>query len=142
MARRPDTRFAPGADGSYHVPYLTDSAAERILASGVRLVALDSTTVEPQTGHDPIRFGSDVHYRLLGNEPPVFIVEGLNGDGLSDRLGFAPDEGLLHVVPRRVNAEGADASHSRVFLYVYRNDADGSALRALAETTRAEEFHG
>jgi hypothetical protein len=112
------------------------------LASGVRLVALDSTTVEPQTGHDPIRFGSDVHYRLLGNEPPVFIVEGLNGDGLSDKLGFAPDEGLLHVVPRRVNAEGADASHSRVFLYVYRNDADGSALRALAETTRAEEFHG
>ena len=142
MARRPDSRFAPSADGSYHVPHLTDSAAERILASGVRLVALDSTTVEPQTGHDPIRFGSDIHFRLLGHEPPVFIVEGLNGDGLFERLGFVPESGLLHVVPRRVNAEGAEASHSRVFLYVYRHDMDDSALRALADMTRVEEFHG
>jgi kynurenine formamidase len=142
MARRPDTRFAADADGSYHVPHLTDSAAERILASGVRLVALDSTTVEPQTGHDPVRFGSDVHFRLLGHAPPVFIVEGLNGEGLPGRLGFAPEEGLLHVVPRRVNAVGADASHSRVFLYLYRGDPDGSALRHLAEALHVEEFHG
>jgi kynurenine formamidase len=142
MARRPETRFAPDGDGRYHVPHLTDNAVERILASGVRLVALDSTTIEPQTATDPVRFGSDVHFCLLGAERPVLVVEGLNGAGLRERLGFAPEEGLLHVVARRVNAEGADAAHARVFLYCYRGDPGGAALRRLADLLRVEEMHG
>jgi kynurenine formamidase len=142
MARAPDSRFTPAADGAYHVPHLTDSAVERILASGIRLVALDSTTVEAQTGSEPVRFGSGAHYGLLGAEPPVLIVEGIGGASLPERLGFAPREGLLHVVPRRVNAQGADAAHARVFLYCYRNDPAGAALRRLAEMLRAEELHG
>lgn len=142
MARGPETRFTPGADGSYHVPHLTDSAVQRVLASGVRLLALDSTTIEPQTATDPVRFGSDVHFSLLGADSPVLVVEGLGGAGLPGRLGFAPGEGLLHVVPRRVNAEGADAAHSRVFLYCYRDDPQGRSLRQLAAMLQAEEFHG
>lgn len=142
MAQPRDAQFTPDADGAYHVPHLTDSAAERILASGVRLVALDSTTIEPQTGTDPVRFGSDIHFRLLGHEPPVLVVEGLGGGRLAEQLGFAPSEGLLHVVPRRVNARGADAAHARAFLYVYRDDGDGRALRRLAEAWRAEEMYG
>lgn len=140
--RRPETRFTPDADGSYHVPHLTDSAVDRILASGLRLVALDSTTVENQTGTEPVRFGSDIHFRLLGHEPPVLIVEGLGGGALQAQVGFVPEEALLHVIPRRVNAVGADASHSRVFLYFYRDDGDGRALRDLAESLTAEEMYG
>jgi kynurenine formamidase len=142
MARQSEPRFPPDEDGAYHVPHLTDSAVERILASGLRLVALDSTTIEPQTGSDPVRFGNDVHFRLLGHGSPVLVVEGLNGGDLPARLGFAPEEGLLHVVPRRVNAAGADAAHSRVFLYCFRDDPEGQELRRLAEAMRAEEMYG
>lgn len=142
MARGPESRFTPDADGSYHVPHLTDSAVERILASGVRLVALDSTTIERQTGTDPVRFGSDAHFSLLGAGSPVLIVEGLGGAALPERLGFSPQECVLQVVPRRVNAAGADAAHSRVFFYCYRGDPQGRALRQLAAMLNAQELHG
>lgn len=141
-SRRPESRYTPDTDGSYHVPHLSDSAVARILESGVRLLALDSNTIEPQTGTDPVRFGSDVHFDLLGHEPPVLVVEGLGGAQLEEQVGFVPEEGLLHVIARRVNASGADAAHSRVFLYFYRGDGDGAALRRLAETLTAEELHG
>lgn len=142
MTASPASPFAVEADGNYHVPHLTDSAVERILASGLRLIALDSTGVEPQIGTDPVRFSSEVHFRLLGHSPPVHIVEGLDGASLVRRLGYLPEEGLLHVVARRVNEAGADAAHSRVFLYLYRDDTSGSALRNLADTLRAEEMYG
>ena len=142
VAHYGEAPFPPDGDGGFHVPHLTDSAVERILASGLGLVALNSTTVEAQTGTEPVRFSSDSHHSLLGHDPPVMIVEGLGGAGLIERLGFAPEEALLHVVPRRVNEAGADAAHSRVFLYIYRGDDDGAALRRLARTLTVEEMYG
>ncbi len=142
MAQPREGQFVPDTDGSYHIPYLSDDAVDVILQAGIRLVALDSTTVEAQTQVDPIRFGSDVHFRLLGNARPVLIVEGLGGGALSEQMGMQPPEALLHVIPRRVNAVGAEAAHSRAFLYVYRDDPDGSALRQLQRTLHAEELYG
>ena len=40
-----------------------------------------------------------------------------------------------------MNEVGADAAHSRVFLYLYRDDPRGAALRDLQETMTAEEFY-
>jgi len=142
MAAEREGQFPPAADGANHVPHLAADAVERILAAGLRLVALDSTTVEPQTGTDPLRYGSEVHQRLLGHAPPVLIVECIGGGRLAEQVGFAPGEALLHVVPRRVNARGADAAQSRVFLYFYRDDPDGAALRELHRTMTPEELYG
>ena len=134
--------FAPADSQGYHVPYLTEGAVERILAAGLRLVAIDSTTVEPQTSAEPVRFGSAVHFSLLGASPPVLIVEGLDGSKIGEQAGFVPSEGLLHVVPRRVNAVGGEAAHSRVFLYCFRQDPEGRALRALLKCMTPEEYYG
>jgi len=135
-------QYTRDADGYYHVPYLTEDAVERIAASGVALVGIDSTTVEPQLSSDPHRMGSDAHLRLLGRQPPVLILEGLNGAGLAGQVGFTPAEGLLQIVPRRVNAAGADAAHARVFLYVYRDDPAGRALRGLRDLLTPQEVYG
>ena len=142
MAAQPEGHFSGDADGFYHVPWLDDGAVERILASGVKLVGLDSMTVEPQLGGQPHRMGSDVHFRLLGHAPPVLILEGLNGSRLREQVGFVPKRGLLHIVPRRVNALGADAAHSRVFLYFYRDDPDGSRLPGLLNALTPGEMYG
>lgn len=142
MTKMSQGEFTTDADGGYHLPHLTSDAVQRILQSGLRLVALDSSTVEPQSSVDPIRFTSDVHYELLGHENPVLIVEGLGGGTLVHQVGFAPGEAILHIVPRRVNAKGAEAMHSRVFLYFYRDDADGRQLRALHAMMQPEEFYG
>lgn len=142
MSQYQNGTFVADSDGHYHIPHFTPSAVEVILASGITLVSIDSTTVEPQTSTDPVRFGSDVHFQLLGNTPPVFIVEGLGGQGLKEKVGFAPEEAILQMVPRRVNAVGAEAAHSRAFLYFYRDDPHGQALRTLAETIRPEEMYG
>ncbi len=142
MEQERDGQFTPAEDGANHVPCFTPDAVARILASGVGLVALDSPTVEPQTGVSPLRYGSDVHRDLLGHSPPVLIVEGIGGGSLAAQVGFVPTEALLHVVPRRVNAKGADAAPSRVFLYFYRDDPRGTALRALHEVMRPEECYG
>ena len=53
-----------------------------------------------------------------------------------------PSEGLLHMVPRRVNEEGAEAAHGRAFLYFYRDDPQGEALRGLAQAITPEEMYG
>ena len=142
MARQEGEPYPVPEVGAYHVPHFTLGAAERIVASGLKLVAIDSTTVEPQTSQDPVRFGSDVHFKLLGNEPPVLIVEGLSGGGLAEKVGFVPREGLLHIVPRRVNEKGAEAAHCRAFLYFYRDDPAGEGLRRLAEQMQPEELYG
>jgi kynurenine formamidase len=142
MAAQPEGQFAPNPDGFFHVPWLDEGAVERILAAGVRLVGLDSTTVEPQLSSEPHRMGSDAHFRLLGHAPPVLILEGLNGGGLREQVGFVPRRALLHVVPRRVNAKGADAAHSRVFLYFYRDDPEGGRLAGLLDTLTPGELYG
>ena len=142
MAGWKEAQFAPAPDGGYHVPYFTDDAVDRILASGISLVAIDSTTVECQTSIDPLRFGSDVHFRLLGHQPPVLIIEGLNGAGLEQKVGFVPTEGVFQMVPRRVNEKGADAAHGRAFLYFYREDARGQALREFLQAITPEEMYG
>jgi kynurenine formamidase len=142
MARTPAGSFSPDADGRYHLPHLTAGAARRIVEAGLRLVALDSSTVEAQSSVEPIRFGSDVHYLLLGHEPPVLIVEALDGSTLEAQVGFAPEEALLQIVPRRVNAAGAEAMHSRAFLYFYRDDPRGARLRTLHALLQPEELYG
>ena len=142
MARQKGEPYPMPEVGAYHVPHFTLGAAEHIVASGLKLVAIDSTTVEPQTSQDPVRFSSDVHFMLLGNDPPVLIVEGLGGEGFAEKVGFIPREGLLHIVPRRVNEKGAEAAHSRAFLYFYRDDPAGEELRRLAEQMQPEELYG
>lgn len=142
MAAQTVGQFAPNPDGFFHVPWLDDGAVDRILASGLRLVGLDSTTVEPQLSAEPHRMGSDAHFRLLGHTPPVLILEGLNGTAFAEQVGFVPRRALLHVVPRRVNAAGADAAHSRVFLYFHRGDPDGRRLAALQDLLTPQELYG
>ena len=142
MAGLTDFQFSHDSDGYYHVPWLTDSAVERILAAGLRLVAIDSTTIERQTSAQPHRMSGDAHHAQLGHQPPVLIVECLNGAGLAERVGFAPPEALLHMVPRRVNEKGGEAAHSRALLYFYREDAQGQALRKLLQLMTPEEYHG
>lgn len=142
MAKYAGDAFAEDADGYYHVPWLTDSATQRILEAGLALVAIDSTTVERQTSSAPHRMSGDVHMSLLGHNPPVLIMECLDGTALREKVGFVPREALLHMVPRRVNAQGAEAAHSRAFLYFYRDDTDGTALRSLQAVTTPGEYYG
>lgn len=142
MAARREGQFPRNPDGYYHVPYLAEDAVERIVAAGISVVGIDSTTVEPQISAEPHRMASDAHFRLLGAEPPVLILEGLNGTGFAGQVGFVPSEALLHIVPRRVNAEGADAGHSRVFVYFYRDDPAGRRLRELQHAMTPDECYG
>lgn len=142
MAGLTDFQFMPNEDGFYHVPWLDEDAVDLILAAGLSLVAIDSTTVEQQTSAQPMRMTGDAHHRLLGNNKPVLIMECLNGTGLVEKTGFMPGEGLLHMVPKRANAKGAEAAHSRAFLYFYRADADGTALRDLKQTMTPQEYYG
>jgi kynurenine formamidase len=142
MAAQTSGQFPRNPDGFYHVPWLDEGAVDRILASGVKLIGLDSTTVEPQTSSEPHRMGSDAHFRLLGHTPPVLILECLNGGRFAHQVGFVPHRALLHVVPRRVNPAGADAAPSRVFLYFYRGDPDGQRLAALRDALMPGELYG
>jgi len=142
MAAPRTGQFQPGGDGYYHVPHLTADAVEHVIAARISLLGIDSTTIEPQLSAQPHRMGSDAHLRLLGREPPVLILEGLNGAGLHAQAGFVPAEALLHVIPRRINAVGADGAHSRVFLYFYRDDPNGERLRQLRDAMTPDELYG
>ena len=142
MERQDGTPFTHAGDGFYHVPWLTADATAHIVAAGLRLVAIDSTSVEQQTGSQPHRMSSDAHVALLNHDPPVLIMESINGAGLAAQVGFVPREALLHIVPRRVNARGAEAAHSRAFVYFYRDDPDGEALRALQPVITPREYYG
>jgi len=141
MARQ-EGPFTHDADGFYHVPWLSDAATQHILDAGLALVAIDSTTVEQQTSSTPHRMSGDVHVSLLCHKPPVLIMECLNGTGFAEKVGFIPTEAVFQMVPRRVNAAGAEAAHCRAFLYFYREDPDGAALRALLGMMRPTEYHG
>jgi kynurenine formamidase len=142
MARYAERAFTPDGDGYYHVPWLTDDAIARVREAGLRLVAIDSTSVERQTSGTPHRMSGDAHLALLAQRPPVLIMECLDGSALARDVGFVPRQALLHGVPRRVNAAGADAAHARAFLYFYRDDPHGEALRALQSVMTPQEFHG
>ncbi len=142
MAQQGGAAFSLAEDGSYHVPHLQTDAVDRILESGLGLVAIDSPGVEPEIGIEPLRYSSEVHLRLLGHEPPVLILEALGGGDLARQVGFMPAEALLHMVPRRVNEQGADAAHGRAFLYFYRDDPGGEALRRLTAMMTPGELYG
>ena len=142
MAGLEGFEFTHAPDGFYHVPWIKADAVERILQAGLRLVAIDSTTIEEQTSSQPHRMSSHAHHALLGHEPPVLIVECLNGSELAAKVGYVPRDALLHMVPRRVNEKGAEAAHSRAFLYFYRDDTQGEALRHLQLMMTPQEYHG
>jgi len=98
--------------------------------------------VECQTQGNPLRMTGDVHPILLGNTPPVFILEGVAGDRIAAQAGSLPAEGVLEVIPRRTNAEGADAAHARVFLSFYRGPENRQRLERLLETMTPEYLYG
>jgi hypothetical protein len=79
---------------------------------------------------------------LLGNDPPVFILEGVSGARMAARAGFIPAEGVLEVIPRRTNAAGADAAHARVFLSFYRGADNRQRLRDFMEVMTPEYLYG
>jgi len=142
VMRQGSEHFHTDAAGFYHLPYLTVEVAQRVAAAGISLLAIDCTTVEGQTQGNPLRMTGDVHPVLLGNEPPVFILEGVAGDRLATQAGFVPTEGMLEVIPRRTNAAGAEAAHARVFLSFYRGAESRQRIEQLLEMVTPEYLYG
>ena len=142
VMRQGSEHFHTDAAGFYHLPYITVEVAQRVAAAGISLLAIDCTTVECQTQGNPLRMTGDVHPVLLGNEPPVFILEGVAGDRLATQAGFVPTEGMLEVIPRRTNAAGAEAAHARVFLSFYRGTENRQRLEQLLEMVTPEYLYG
>jgi kynurenine formamidase len=134
--------FHPDAAGFYHLPGVTVGVAQRAVAAGLTLLGIDCTTVERQTQGQPLRMTGDVHPILLGNDPPVFILEGVSGARIVPQVGFMPTEGVLDVIPRRTNAVGADAAHARVFLSFYEGENTRQGLEQLIQMTTPEYLHG
>ena len=134
--------FHPDTAGFYHLPYITVEVAQRVADAGLALIAIDCMTVERQTQGHPLRMTGDVHPILLGNEPPVFILEGVAGDRIVTQAGFVPTEGVLEVIPRRTNAAGAEAAHARVFLSFYRGAENRQRLEQLLEMVTPEYLYG
>ena len=139
---RGSEHFHPDAEGFYHLPSVTVEVAQRAVDAELSLLAIDCTTVECQTQGNPLRMTGDVHPILLGNDPPVFILEGVTGSRIAPQAGFVPTEGALDVIPRRTNAEGADAAHARVFLSFYQDDDNRPRLQQLIELTTPERLFG
>jgi kynurenine formamidase len=142
VMRQGSEQFHPDADGFYHLPYITVEVAQRVTAAGLSLLAIDCITVERQTQGNPLRMTGDVHPILLGNTPPVFILEGVAADRIVPQAGFLPAEGVLEVIPRRTNAAGAEAAHARVFLSFYRGPENHQRLERLLETITPEYLYG
>ena len=142
VMRRGSETFHTDAEGFYHLPYITAEVAERAAAAGISLLAIDCTTVERQTQGNPLRMTGHVHPILLGNEPPVFILEGVAGDRIVPQAGFMPAEGMLEVIPRRTNAAGADAAHARVFLSFYQGADNRQRLDQLIAMVTPEQLYG
>jgi kynurenine formamidase len=142
VMRQGSEHFHPDAAGFYHLPYLTPEVAQRVAAAGLSLLAIDCITVERQTQGNPLRMTGDVHPILLGHTPPVFILEGVAGDRIATQAGSLPTEGVLEVVPRRTNAEGAEAAHARVFLSFYHGSENRQRLDRLLETMTPEYLYG
>ncbi len=133
--------FEPDAEGFYHLPSVTTEVAQRVVDAGISLLGIDCPTVEKQTQGHPLRMTGDVHPILLGQTSPVFILEGVSGARMKSQAGFIPPEGVLEVIPRRTNAEGADAAHTRVFLNFYREHSR-QRLQQLVEMTTPEHLYG
>jgi kynurenine formamidase len=134
--------FVPDVAGFYHLPGITGGVAQRIVEAGLALVAIDSPTVERQTQGNPLRMSGDVHPLLLGNSPPVFILEAIAGDRMASQVGFVPTEGMLEVIPRRANAKGADAAPTRVFLSFYRGPDNRRLLERLIAMVTPKYLYG
>ena len=134
--------FHPDTAGFYHLPYITVEVAQRVADAGLALIAIDCMTVERQTQGHPLRMTGDVHPILLGNEPPVFILEGVAGDRIVTQAGFVPTDGVLEVISRRTNAAGAEAAHARVFLSFYRGPENRQRLDQLLEMVTPEYLYG
>ena len=142
VMRQGTESFQPDEAGFYHLPYIDVEVARRVTAAGINVLAIDCTTVERQTQGNPLRMTGDVHPILLGNEPPVFILEGVVGDRIASQTGFVPTEGVLEVVARRTNAAGAEAAHARVFLSFYAGEDNRQRLEQLLETVTPEHLYG
>ena len=142
VMRQGPEQFHPDAAGFYHLPHISVEVAQRVAAAGLSLLAIDCTTVEGQTQGQPLRMTGDVHPILLGNDPPVFILEGVAGDRLALPTGAIPTEGILEVIPRRVNAVGAEAAHARVFLSFYRAAESRQQLEQLLSLSTPEQIYG
>ncbi|MBM3223970.1 MAG: hypothetical protein FJZ47_09235 [Candidatus Tectomicrobia bacterium] len=142
VLRQGSEQFHPDAAGFYHLPSISVEVAQRVTAAGISLLAIDCTTVECQTQGHPLRMTGDVHPVLLGHEPPVFILEGVAGDRIASQAGFLPTEGVLEVIPRRVNAVGAEAAHTRVFLSFYRGADNRQRLVHLLDMVTPEHLFG
>jgi kynurenine formamidase len=142
VMRQGSENFHTDADGFYHLPHITVEVAQRVTAAGLSLLAIDCTTVECQTQGQPLRMTGDVHPILLGNDPPVFILEGVAGDRIVAQTGSMPSEGILEVIPRRTNAAGAEAAHARVFLSFYRGAENRERLERLLEVMTPEYLYG
>jgi kynurenine formamidase len=142
IMRRGSEGFHTDTDGFYHLPYITAEVAERTAEAGISLLAIDCTTVERQTQGNPLRMTGHIHPILLGHEPPVFILEGVVGDRIAPQAGFMPTEGMLEVIPRRTNAEGADAAHARVFLSFYQGADNRQRLDQLIDMATPEQLYG
>jgi kynurenine formamidase len=134
--------FEPDAEGFYHLPSVTVEVAQKVVDANISLLGIDCTTVEKQTQGHPLRMTGDVHPILLGHRPsPVLILEGVSGARMKAQAGFMPSEGVLEVIPRRTNADGADAAHARVFLSFYRDD-NRERLEQLVEMNTPEHLYG
>ena len=142
VMRRGAEQFHPDAAGFYHLPSITVEVAQRVVEAGLSLLAIDCTTVERQTQGNPLRMTGDVHPILLAHEPPVFILEGVAGDRIAPHAGFLPTAGILEVIPRRTNPEGAEAAHARVFLSFYRDAENPHKLQQLLEMMTPEYLYG
>ncbi len=133
--------FEPDAEGFYHLPSVTVEVAQKVVDAGLSLLGIDCPTVEKQTQGHPLRMTGDVHPILLGQASPVFILEAVSGARMKRQAGFIPPEAVLEVIPRRTNAEGADAAHTRVFLSFYRENGR-QQLQQLVEMTTPEHLYG
>jgi kynurenine formamidase len=142
VMRRGSEHFRPDSAGFYHLPHITVEVAQRVADAGLALLAIDCITVECQTQGHPLRMSGDVHPILLGRKPPVFILEGVAGDRMAPQAGFVPTAGMLEVIPRRTNADGADAAHARVFLSFYRGPESHERLQRLIEMATPEYLYG
>ena len=142
VMRRGSEQFQTDAAGFYHLPSITVEVAQRVVDAGLALLAIDCTTVERQTQGNPLRMTGDVHPMLLAHHPPVFILEGVAGDRIAPQAGFLPTEGVLEVVPRRTNPEGAEAAHARVFLSFYAGPDNRQKLQRLLEVITPQHLYG
>ncbi|MBF0276305.1 MAG: cyclase family protein [SAR324 cluster bacterium] len=142
IMRQDSESFLPDSEGFFHMPSLTVEVAQRVAEAELSLLAIDGPTLEYQTQGIPYRMSSSVHPILLGNDPPVLILEGVAGDRVEPQIGYIPEEGMLEVIPRRANAKGADAAQARVFLSFYKGADQRQQLEELIRIVSPQQLFG